>query len=134
MKWHEAENADSELVRHALRELEGIGYGPHIDDPFEKAMVGSILKIVYIFSQLGHSGYSASYMRGVIHKLLGFENLAEITNKPDDWIEVGHDMWQNRRNGKLFSADGGKHYWDVGDNQRRIHTAEEYIGGRQSEE
>lgn len=134
MKWEVAEASDSNLMRHALRELALIGYGPYTTDPMNLMMQESLLEAIYNFSKQGHSGSSGEYFRQVFNRLLAFENLSEITNNPGDWQEVGHDMWQSRRNSKLFSADGGKHYWDVNDNQRRMHTAEEYTGGRQSEE
>jgi len=98
----------SNLVEHAKRELKLLGNGPEIDEP--------VLKIVEIFSEMGHSGSSAAYTSGVIHELLQYKNLKPLTDDPEEWfLHEGHgpdgaDMWQNKRNSEAFSDDGGKTY------------------------
>lgn len=93
---------ESNLVAHARHELNLIGNGPMIDD--------HVLEIVKIFSEQGHSGYSAMYTANLINKLLNFENLTPLTNNPDEWVEVVDELWQNKRNSAAFSKDGGKTY------------------------
>lgn len=113
-------NEESNLVTHARTELELIGNGPMIDD--------HVLEIVKIFSEQGHSGYSAMYTINLITKLLSFENLAPLTNNPDEWVDVLDGMWQNKRNSAAFSLDGGKTYTlttDHGD-VKQVHTSTDY--------
>jgi hypothetical protein len=98
---------DSNLVIHAKRELELIGEEPET--------IKGYLKVIQAFADMGHSGGSASVAIPTINKLLQFENLAPLTDNPEDWIEVGYGMWQNRRCSRMFSTDGGKSYTDVDD-------------------
>lgn len=105
----------SNLVDHARRELEMIGEEPDIIDGY--------LKVIQAFADMGHSGGSAMVAIPVINRLLQFDNLAPLTDNPDDWIEVGYGMWQNRRCSRMFSQDGGKSYTDVNDSEKVLHYA-----------
>lgn len=111
---------ESNLVKHARRELELLGNGPMIDD--------HVLEIVKIFSEQGHSGSSAAYTINLINRLLSFEELAPLTNNPDEWYFVFDGMWQNRRNPAAFSTDGGKTYTVTTDREevKQVHTAVDY--------
>lgn len=113
-------NEESNLVAHARHELNLIGNGPMIDD--------HVLEIVKIFSEQGHSGYSAMYTINLITKLLSFENLAPLTNNPDEWVDVLDGMWQNKRNSAAFSNDGGKTYTLTTDlaGLREVYTSTDY--------
>lgn len=109
----------SNLVTHARRELELIGEEPDV--------VAGYLKVIQAFSDMGHSGGSASVAIPVINRLLSYENLAPLTDDPADWIEVGYGMWQNRRCSKMFSTDGGKTYTDVDDREKIVHSTAEAL-------
>lgn len=102
----------SNLVAHARRELELIGEEPHT--------VRGYLNVIQAFADMGHSGGSASVAIPTIGRLLRFENLTPLTDDPDDWIEVGHGVWQNRRCSRMFSEDGGKSYTDVEDREKVV--------------
>lgn len=106
----------SNLVAHARRELELIGEEPDV--------IAGYLKVIQAFADMGHSGGSAFVAIPTINRLLSFENLAPLTDDPDDWIEVGYGMWQNRRCSRMFSEDGGKHYTDVDDREKVMHRAD----------
>lgn len=106
----------SNLVAHARRELELIGEEPDV--------IAGYLKVIQAFADMGHSGGSAFVAIPTINRLLSFENLAPLTDDPDDWIEVRYGMWQNRRCSRMFSEDGGKHYTDVDDREKVMHRAE----------
>lgn len=114
----------SNLVAHARRELKLIGEDPDTIDGY--------VKVIQAFADMGHSGGSASVAIPTINRLLNFENLAPLTDNPDDWIEVGdglwqNGLWQNRRCSRMFSEDGGKTYTDVNDggpaSKRPVHTS-----------
>lgn len=102
----------SNLVEHARRELQIIGEDPEVIDGY--------LKVIQAFADMGHSGGSAMVAIPTINRLLSFENLAPLTDDPVDWIEVGDDLWQNRRCSRMFSTDGGKTYTDVDDPQPKV--------------
>lgn len=99
----------SKLYQHAKRELELIG---------EKDLDQNLLEMIAVWEKAGHSGGTASWARNVLFKLLGFENLAPLTNNPDEWENVtelngGVLLWQNKRNSAIFSRDSGKTWYDV---------------------
>lgn len=93
----------SNLVSHAKKELESIGEEPET--------IKGYLKVIQAFADMGHSGGSASIAIPVIHELLQFKNLAQLTNDPNEWLFVSDDIWQNLRNYEAFSNDGGKTYY-----------------------
>ena len=101
------EPAESNLVAHARRELNLIGEEPEVIEGY--------LKVIQAFADMGHSGGSAMVAIPVINELLSFRPLSPLTDDPDDWIEVGYGMWQNRRDGRMFSEDGGRTYTSVED-------------------
>lgn len=86
-------NKDCNSVRHAQYELEAIG---------EKDADKDILAIISLFSMQGHSGFSAGWSNKVISKLLNFEPLCPLTGDDSEWVEVGTNVWQNRRAGNVF--------------------------------
>lgn len=99
----------SSLVEHARTELELLGQFK--EDPI---FAQSIVAAVAAFdSYPGHSGASAEIAIEILYDLLRFKNLSSLTNNPDEWIEVGPSMWQNRRNSAAFSKDGGGTYYVV---------------------
>ena len=102
----------SNLMIHARRELELIGEEPDT--------IAGYLRVIRAFADMGHSGGSASVAIPVIGRLLSYENLAPLTDDPEDWIEVGYGLWQNRRCSRMFSEDGGKTYTDVDDRTRTV--------------
>jgi len=103
---------ESNLVEHAKRELALLGEEPEVVD--------SYLKIVQVFADMGHSGYSAAHATQVVGALLQYHNLTPLTDDPDEWIHHGEDVWgdqggiwQSNRNPGAFSSDGGKTYYFV---------------------
>lgn len=108
---------ESNLVKHARRELSLAGNGPEIDD--------HVLEMIKIFSAAGHSGYSGFYTIGLITKLLNFENLMPLTDDPDEWYYHDYDrsgyskgIYQGIRNSEAFSFDGGKTYYLLSERTR----------------
>lgn len=99
----------SNLVEHARRELELLGE--------ESSTIVKYLDVVKSFSDMGHSGGSASMAVPVLCKLFRYQPLTPLTNDPAEWIHHGEDVWgepngiwQNKRNGEAFSQDGGITY------------------------
>jgi hypothetical protein len=110
----EVSEPDSNLVRHARVELTRLGEHPHTIDLY--------LEVIRAFSKMGHSGSSARFATPVILKLLQFEPLMPLTNDPNEWQYHGEEVWgekngiwQNRRDGRMFSSDGGLTYTSVED-------------------
>lgn len=95
---------DSNLVQHAIRELDLLGE----DEPIKSGLIN----LVRVFAEQGHSGSSAEYTLERLNQLLNFENIMPLTHDLDEWIDrteiSGYPFWQNKRNPKVFSEDGGR--------------------------
>lgn len=124
------EDEEQNLIKHARRELALF--------PDEEAdYIESIINTVKAFcSYRGHSGASASIAVQMVTALLNGNNLMPLTNDPDEWeLRAGkdygldYDMWQNVRNSKALSMDGGSTYFIVGeaqgDEKRKYYVTED---------
>jgi hypothetical protein len=110
---------ESNLILHARRELELIGEEPETIEWY--------IRVIKEFSDFGHSGASAWFTTNTLERLLRFEPLAYITNRSEDWIHVAEEqwgrpggIWQNRRDGRLFSNDAGQTYYNVHDKSKKL--------------
>lgn len=98
---------ESNLITHAKYELALIGE--------DQETIDGYLKVIQAFADMGHSGGSASFATRTLNRLFQYKNLSEITDNPEEWREVGPNLWQSLRSSNLFSEDGGKSYTDVND-------------------
>lgn len=73
------------MVEYAKSELERIGKDKK---GMQDAINKNILEIVEIFSNQGHSGFSAGYALNVLERLLRYKPLTPLTGEPDEWNEV----------------------------------------------
>jgi hypothetical protein len=93
----------SKIVNHARHELNLIGEDPEVTE--------AIVKVVEAFSDLQERFLPSLICYHRIDKLLRMQNLAPLTDDPDEWIPVGgNDLHQSKRNPHAFSVDGGKSY------------------------
>lgn len=107
-----------DLVEYAEKELGRAGLFSKDSD--YGGMIGhAVMDIITIFSKQGHSGSSASMVTQLLEKLMRYEPLTPLTYEPDEWWDVseqsGTPLWQNKRDFKIFSIDGGKTHYSVGD-------------------
>ncbi len=96
------------LLAHADSELPK----PEGDD-MQALMNQQLRETVLVFSTHGHSGFSASWARHALGKLLAYEPIRPLTGEPDEWHEVGNGVYQNRRCSRVFkdaSQMGGQAY------------------------
>lgn len=112
----------SNLVEHAKRELALIGE--------DQEVIDWMVSVVAKYAEFGHSGGSHSICLPRLTALLNFDNLSELTDDPAEWIdrtaESGCPFWQNSRNSRAFSEDGGKTYTFVetrGSHEIGVHTS-----------
>jgi hypothetical protein len=56
---------------------------------------------------------SASYALSILKSLLAYEPLSPLTGADDEWMEVGPDVWQNKRASNVFKDKDGA-YWGDG--------------------
>ena len=123
------EEFDSNLVRHAKRELDLIGEDPKT--------VEGYLNVIKAFAKMGHSGGSASVAIPTINQLFQFKNLSELTNDPSEWNHVAEEqwgspgsIWQSNRDPEAFSNDGGQTYYLLSEggndkNRHPLHVSKE---------
>lgn len=122
------------LVEHARRELTRIGE--------DAATIEGIVRVVQAFADCGHSGGSAPFAIAYLEKLLRFEPLSPITDDPAEWKDrsgiSGYPIWQNIRDSRAMSHDGGKTYWMVNEAEAEaagssdavpVHRAEPAVAG-----
>ena len=103
----------SYLIEYAKRELDIIGLREDSDDEMNVAMRNHILQMVEVFSEEGHSGFSASYAVAILKRVLAFKPLAELTGEDSEWQEVAEDLYQNKRASDVFKDANGA-YWSQG--------------------
>jgi hypothetical protein len=97
------------LAEHARRELEMF----ETDQSYIDWMVSVIEK----YSAFDHSDGSHSIAAHQLARLLDGGNLMPLTDDPAEWEDrseiSGYPIWQNKRNSRAFSRDGGKTYYYV---------------------
>jgi len=113
-EYREVKTSDHPLVKHAMDELARF---PNEDMDFKQSIVNAIVGFTYY---KGHSGSSAEIATHMISALLRGENLLPLTDDPEEWelrsgaqYGMPMDLWQNKRNSKAISEDGGKTYYRV---------------------
>lgn len=102
----------SNLVAHAKKEMEIAGLFDKDSD--YGGMIGeAVLKMVQMFSEEGHSGYSAPMAISIFEKVARFEPLTPLTGADEEWVEVSDGIFQNcrcshvfRENGEAYDIDG----------------------------
>lgn len=109
----------SNILSHAMVELDRIGMTEDSEDEMNRAMRKHILHMMNEFAEEGHSGFSASYAISILTRLMDFKPLSPLTGDEAEWNEVGEGHWQNKRKSSVFKdADGtcydidGKVFWE----------------------
>lgn len=107
----------SKLKEHAIRELRLAGYktGPnHNQDPMNAMMVNNLLDLIELFSNQGHSGFSALYCIETFSDLAKYKILSPLTGADDEWNNIsemsGCVMYQNNRCSSVFKDGNGNTY------------------------
>jgi hypothetical protein len=115
------------LLDHAKQELKYIGMDIDNSDEINLSMTKDILELVSVFSDQGHSGFSANYCINILEKILRFEPLSPLTGEDSEWVLLDYDpnmKFQNKRSSTVFKREDGTAYdidayvfwkWDVRD-------------------
>lgn len=105
---------EDNLTMHARRELELAGLFDK-DSDYGGMMGPAVMNMIYVFASEGHSGFSAHWALGLFEKVASFQNLTPITSNSEEWCEVSENLWQCRRDSRLFSHNGGKTWYNYED-------------------
>lgn len=93
--------AESELRRAGMFDKDS-DYGGMMGD--------AVLKMIRLFAEEGHSGFSANMAVNLFERLARFEPLTPLTGSDDEWMEVSDGCWQNVRCSHVFKDADGKAY------------------------
>jgi len=80
----------SNLERFAEDELSRIEKD---EEGLQEVINEHILKMVQLFSDEGHSGFSANYAINILNRLLRFMPLTPIEDNPEDWSECREGVY-----------------------------------------
>lgn len=104
----------SNLIKHAEEEFKRAGYIPldqEQEDGPNKWIQENIIELLKVFSEQGHSGFSAPFCINMFAKLAKFELLTPLTGEDDEWVEVSDSLWQSKRCHSVFKDENGT--WDI---------------------
>ena len=106
----------SNLEKHAWLEFRAANWVDDNDkfkDHYQEAICLHVLNLLKVFSEEGHSGFSAPYAVNLFEKLAMFKPLTPLTGEDWEWNELdyGDDMkYQNKRCGHVFKGSDGRAY------------------------
>jgi hypothetical protein len=115
----------SNLHYHAMAEFRAAGFidenGNYCDE-MQEAICKNVLKLMDVFNEEGHSGFSAPYTINMFSKLAKFEPIVPLTGEDWEWNEASEGVFQNKRcshvfkqidryNGQAYDIDG-KVFWE----------------------
>lgn len=102
----------SDLINHAKNEMD-IAWPEECE--MQALVRENILELVEVFSKQGHTGMSAPYVLAHFQKLANFETITPLTGEESEWVEVGENLFQNKRDGEVFKKGyNGQAYWISG--------------------
>jgi hypothetical protein len=101
------------IITAAQYEMERIGFPP--DE------VTAMTTILEVFFDTWDSGGAVHAMAPVLQKLIAGKPLSPLTGEPDEWVEVGPNMMQNKRLGSVFKNTGeGGFAYDIDGPEGRV--------------
>lgn len=76
----------------------------------QKMMNNDVLELLKVFSEQGHSGFSAPIAIRLFSRLANYKLITEVEDNPDDWDENG----QHKYISSVFKRDDGTCYYLYG--------------------
>ena len=102
------------LIEFSKRELDLIGLTEDSEDEMNIDMRKHIMHMMEEFCDEGHSGFSAMYAVGILHKLMRYVPLTPLTGEDDEWVKhdygVNDVTYQNKRKSSVFKDGNGEVY------------------------
>jgi len=106
------------LADHAFRELNEAGLFSK-DSDYEGNIGHAVMELIDTFAEQRHSGFSAQMVIKLFTELSNWHTLTPITSNPDEWADVsemsGRPFWQNKRDSRFFSNNGGETWYNIED-------------------
>lgn len=99
--------ANSDICRHAIKELKLAGYGKGEGGPNDW-IYQQVLEAVAVFSSHDNSGASAIFEIELVKKLCNFDIISPLRFTDDEWCQISSDgTCQNRRKTSVFKKPDG---------------------------
>jgi hypothetical protein len=76
------------------------------DSDYGGMLAESVMKLIKVFADDGHSGMSAGMAVSLFEKLARYEPLTPLTGADDEWNEVSNGLFQNNRCSHVFKENG----------------------------
>ena len=95
------------LREHALLEFKAAGWDIE-DDPMQEEICNNLLELLEVFSNQGHSGFTAPYVIKHFAKLAAYEPIVPLTGEDWEWTLISGDLtggkvvYQNKRCSRVF--------------------------------
>lgn len=94
------------------------------DEDYSQSIGTCVYEICKLFSEQGHSGYSAKCTLEILKRVLIEEGtLSPLTNDPNEWEQhfpqEEPQQWQSKRKFSCFSDDNLKTYYDIDAEENR---------------
>lgn len=102
--------ANSNLCKHAIKELKLAGYSKDVDGP-SKWIYEQVIEAVALFSSHNNSGFSAPFEIRLVEKLCNFETISPLRFDDNEWRKISEDgSCQNKRKSSIFKDPYGSIY------------------------
>ena len=139
----------SNYKSHAMSEFRAAGWvdesGKYMDE-MQESICLHVLDLLEVFSNEGHSGFSAPYTIDLFSKLAKFDPIVPLTGEDWEWNNVsdisGSEVYQNKRCSAVFKSadrfDGqpyyidGKVFWEWYRSKEDGEMVKTYFTGRES--
>ena len=103
---------NSNICKHAIRELKLAGYGKGEGGPNDW-MYWQVLEAIAVFSSHGNSGASAPFEINFVKKLCNFDIISPLRFTDDEWQQISADgTCQNIRKSDVFKEPNGDIYYN----------------------
>lgn len=101
-------------LSYAEHELSLIGLTKDDPEEMNRMMYDNIMQLLQVFSDQGHSGFSAAYLTSILVPLLRHEPITPLTGDESEWEDVsqygGNTKFQNKRCSRVFKDVDGSCY------------------------
>lgn len=102
----------SNLEAHARHELEIAGLFDK-DSDYGGMLGEAVMKMVKLFADEGHSGFSGKMAISIFEKVASFEPLTPLTGVDEEWMEVSTGIFQNVRCSHVFKEGKDGQAYDI---------------------
>lgn len=103
-------------IEFAQSELERAGMFDK-DADYGGTLAKAVMDLIEVFATQGHTGMTAPLTIELFSKLAMQIPITPLTYEKDEWEDrsdiTNAPLWQNKRDSRVFSNDGGATHWSV---------------------